>query len=83
MRAGKRCSLQYHEKKIETIYVLSGDLYIETDKDTIVLNPGQTITLKPGDIHRMSAKDNDAVYLESSTPELEDVIRIEDDYGRN
>ena len=83
MKAGKRCSLQYHEKKIETIYVLEGDLFIETDKDTIILKPGETITLKPGDIHRMSAKDKDAIYLESSTPELEDVIRIEDDFGRS
>ena len=83
MKSGKRCSLQYHKKKIETIYVLEGDLFIETDKDTVVLHPGETITLNPGDIHRMSAGDNDAIYLESSTPDLDDVIRIEDDYGRN
>ena len=82
MKKGNRCSLQYHEKKIETIFVIEGILHIETDKDEIILKRGDTITLNPGDIHRMSAIDVDALYLEASTPELEDVIRIEDDYGR-
>jgi mannose-6-phosphate isomerase-like protein (cupin superfamily) len=82
MKKGHRCSLQYHEKKIETIFVLEGILHIETDKDKIILNQGESITLSPGDVHRMSAIDIDALYLEASTPELDDVIRIEDDYGR-
>ena len=83
MKQGHRCSLQYHEKKIETIYVLDGVLTIEINKKVINLNPNESITISAGDTHRMSAMNSDALYLESSTPELDDVIRIEDDFGRN
>jgi mannose-6-phosphate isomerase-like protein (cupin superfamily) len=83
MKKGHRCSLQYHEKKVETIYVLEGILTIEVNKKTINLKPNESITISVGDVHRMSAVNSDAYYLESSTPELEDVIRIEDDFGRN
>ena len=82
MKKSNRCSLQYHEKKIETIYVLDGILDIEINKKSISLQPGESVTIKAGDIHRMSAINSDALYLESSTPELEDVIRLEDDFGR-
>jgi mannose-6-phosphate isomerase-like protein (cupin superfamily) len=86
MLEGKRCSLQYHNKKRETIYVLSGRLkiYLGENKEylkEIILSPGQSITIETGKIHRMEGV-TDAVYLESSTPELDDVVRIEDDYHR-
>jgi mannose-6-phosphate isomerase len=83
MKKGHRCSLQYHEKKIETIYVLDGVLTIEINKKIINLKPNESITITAGDVHRMSAIESDSCYLESSTPELEDVVRIEDDFGRN
>jgi len=92
MRAGHRCSLQYHEYKTETIIVVSGVLLIELAEynvfDTnrnLVLNEyheGQVVTIQPKVIHRMSAKNVGAVYLECSTPELDDIVRLEDDYNR-
>lgn len=86
MMAGKRCSLQYHEKKIETIFVISGILKIihgENSDNLTAKNyyPGDVITLKPRIVHRMEGVE-DAVYLEASTPEMDDVIRLEDDYKR-
>lgn len=88
MNAGQRCSLQYHEKKRETFYVVSGvlTLTIETadgDMQKIQYPPGTFYTIKPLIRHRMSAESGgDVVYLESSTPHPDDVKRVDDDYGR-
>ena len=87
MHAGHRCSLQYHEMKVETVYVLSGKLNITLgsspdDLEDKVYMPGDYLTLKTHEIHRMEAVE-DCVYLEASTPELDDVIRISDDYKRS
>jgi len=86
---GHQCSLQYHEIKKETMFVLEGilNLYIEYPWDkgrhTIhKLHPGQYFTINPGVIHRSIGVEGDVVFLESSTSELDDVIRIEDDYKR-
>jgi len=88
MYKGHRCSLQYHEYKTETIYVLSGALLItknfigaKSTWEDIVLYPGDFCTILPGEVHRMEGKE-DAIYLEASTTELDDVVRVEDDYGR-
>ena len=86
MFAGHRCSLQYHNFKKETIYVLSGVLKITMGANLNCLtdnlfNAGNAITIAPAVIHRMEGVE-DAVYLEASTPEMDDVIRIEDDYNR-
>ena len=83
MKKGHRCSLQYHRKKVETIYVLKGNLTIELNKKKILLKPNQSITISNRQIHRMSANKTDVLYLESSSPELKDVVRIQDDFGRN
>lgn len=83
MKKGNRCSLQFHEKKLETIYVLNGSLTIELNKEIILLKPSESITISVGQVHRMSAVDADVLYLESSTPELDDVVRVEDDFGRS
>lgn len=86
MTAGHRCSLQYHEFKKETIYVLNGKLEIsigstlESIQKQIYL-PGDSITLEPRTVHRMAAIET-SVYLEASTPELDDVVRLVDDYNR-
>ena len=87
MHKGKRCSLQYHSKKLETIYIISGKLWIFTRDNSIecssskIYNPNETITIPQNIIHRMEALE-DTIYLETSTPEIDDVIRLEDDYKR-
>lgn len=86
MWKGHRCSLQYHNLKKETIYVLSGNLRIYTGSSaknlsSKIYGPNQTITLSPGTIHRMEGEE-DCIYLEASTPQMDDVVRIEDDYDR-
>ena len=86
MKKGHRCSLQFHQQKKETIYVLSGKLKIyygdnknELKEKTFIEN--ETLTIEPGTVHRMEAV-IDSLYLEASTSEMDDVIRIEDDYNR-
>ena len=86
MWAGHRCSLQYHNIKKETVYVLSGVLKIihGTTRDALeekLYRAGDTVTIPPGLIHRMEGVE-DAVYLEASTPEMDDVVRLVDDYQR-
>lgn len=86
MKQNHRCSLQYHRKKIETIFILSGELEISYGKLKNKLTKkkffkNDIITIKPKMIHRMRAIKN-CYYLEASTPQLKDVVRIEDDYKR-
>lgn len=86
MWKGRRCSLQYHNTKRETIYVLSGQLRIyygpsQEQLESRVFGPAETITLTPGVVHRMEAVE-DSIYLEASTPEMDDVVRLVDDYQR-
>lgn len=86
MYKGKRCSLQYHNKKTETIYVLSGKLriYCGTSENRLyyrIYKKGDNITIHSHMIHRMEAISN-SIYLETSTPEIDDVVRLEDDYKR-
>jgi mannose-6-phosphate isomerase len=85
MNKGCKCSLQYHNKKKETIYVLSGmlSIYFGKKQDGILfLNEKEICTINPKQIHRMRAEMGDVVYLECSTSQLDDVVRIEDDYNR-
>ena len=86
MFEGKKCSLQYHNYKKETIYVLSGKLRIytglsETNLVSKIYLPGDSITLNPRQVHRMEGV-LESIYLEASTPEMDDVIRLVDDYNR-
>lgn len=84
---GHRLSLQYHELKEETIYVLSGTLIVwksEEFYDHITLAPGEVYHVNPTEVHRFGATDqSDTVVLECSTIELEDVVRLADDYSRS
>jgi mannose-6-phosphate isomerase-like protein (cupin superfamily) len=85
-KAGSRSSLQYHERKHETIYVDQGRLRVEADGpggtlETQELGPGEVIENPPGRRHRVTALE-DVRLFEVSTPELDDVVRVEDDYGR-
>ena len=95
MKAGHKCSLQHHNLKRETVYVLSGKLKLHIGKYIIndegnsvakmeeqkIMLPGDTITINPLIIHRMEGLE-DSEYLETSTIELWDVVRLEDDYKR-
>jgi len=86
VRKGESLSLQYHRVKDETIRVLSGALSFEVGTDdthhrTVRIGPGSGWHIVPGTRHRMTALE-DTDILEVSTPELEDVVRLEDRYGR-
>lgn len=84
---GEALSLQYHECKEETLYLLSGqyELTIEQDGELLELTvkPGEAFHVAPGVRHRMVGGPQGCDILEVSTPELEDVIRLEDRYGRS
>jgi mannose-6-phosphate isomerase len=86
VEAGASLSLQYHEEKRETLHVLDGEIELligedEADLREATVEPGTSIEVRPGTIHRITAVE-DADVLEASTTELDDVVRIEDDYGR-
>jgi mannose-6-phosphate isomerase len=85
LSAGHSLSLQYHERKDETIYVLEGQLQlqvgVEGDMRELTLQPGDAHRIRPGTRHRMRAEVA-CVILEASSPELDDVVRLEDAYGR-
>jgi mannose-6-phosphate isomerase len=86
VQAGCALSLQYHEQKEETVAVQSGRLLFEVGGpegplESFELLPGEAIHILPGTRHRMTAL-VDTVVLEASTTELDDVVRMEDRYGR-
>lgn len=86
IRSGESLSYQYHRTKEETIHVLAGVLGMETDRDgervRLALSPGETFHVAPGTRHRMYADGEDVLIVEVSSPELDDVVRLEDRYGR-
>jgi mannose-6-phosphate isomerase len=86
IETGRRLSLQRHLVKDESIYVLSGRLLLTLEDDhgelqTEELGPGEHRRVPTGRVHRYEAATRCEV-LEVSTPELDDVVRIEDDFGR-
>ncbi|MEO6457871.1 MAG: cupin domain-containing protein [Chloroflexia bacterium] len=81
VKAGHRLSLQKHEIKEETLFLLSGKVTLTYGKDTYDWEPGRFVHIPPDTVHRFEAIE-DSVLLEVSTPFLDDVIRIEDDYNR-
>jgi len=86
MKQGNACSIQYHELKTETIVVFYGKLKIYTGESLESMTVkeyicGDSITIKPYTVHRMEAVE-DSLYIESSTNELWDVIRLKDNYNR-
>ena len=82
---GHALSLQYHNIKDETIFLWSGKLLFEIEVDGALtkreMNPGDAVHVTPKTVHRMTAIE-DADVFEASTPELHDVVRLEDRYGR-
>lgn len=87
VKEGHLLSLQYHEMKDETLHLLRGRMkfVVGTDPETLeeeVVEEGWSFRITPGTIHRMVAL-TDVDILEASTPELDDVVRLEDRYGRS
>lgn len=86
VRQNHRLSLQYHQTKEETMYFQSGRALVETGPRAnmlaeSILEAGQSLHLPAGTCHRIKALE-DTVILEVSTPQLDDVVRLDDDYGR-
>ena len=83
--AGHSLSLQYHERKDETLYVLTGEVTVVMEVEGVMtemrLGPGQAQRIRPGVRHRLRA-DVACDIVEVSSPELDDVVRLEDAYGR-
>lgn len=88
--AGCKTSLQYHVKKQETIFFLSGKAVVafreahslSSKTDFYEVGPGYILRMVPFDVHRIEALDEDVVVMEASTIEVDDVVRLEDSYGR-
>lgn len=86
VKKGHRLSLQYHKKKDESMYIYQGEVRIEIEGGdgqlrASVAQPGYCLRIPPLTKHRLEAIE-DTTLFEVSTPELEDVERLEDDYGR-
>jgi mannose-6-phosphate isomerase len=87
VNAGHALSLQYHNQKDETIFLWSGRMLFEIrepdgqDLEKREMHPGQAVHVTPKTVHRMTAI-TDCDIFEVSTPELHDVVRLEDRYGR-
>jgi mannose-6-phosphate isomerase-like protein (cupin superfamily) len=87
VKAGHRLSLQFHERKDETIHLWSGELRLALDEQDgrglreLSMKVGDSYHVRPGVVHRMIAV-TDCDVLEVSTPEVDDVVRLEDSYGR-
>ena len=86
IRRDEQLSLQFHRHKDEVIYVQEGRIELEMGDpggplDIEVVGPGHAFRIEPGTVHRWRALE-DTVVLEVSTPEIDDVVRLEDRYGR-
>ena len=82
---GHALSLQYHKVKDETIFLWSGKILFEIEENGQLVSremlPGESVHVTPPTVHRMTAIE-DCDVLEVSTPELDDVVRLDDRYGR-
>ena len=83
---GQSLSYQYHEVKDESLLLYSGKMALEIEepggtKEVLTLMPGESLRITPYTKHRMTAIEECEI-IEVSTPEVEDVVRIEDRYGR-
>jgi mannose-6-phosphate isomerase-like protein (cupin superfamily) len=86
IREGQALSLQYHERKDESWYVQEGRAVLELgtvggELAEQEIHAGDTFHFTPGTVHRVRAYD-DTLIVEVSTPDLDDVVRLQDDYGR-
>jgi mannose-6-phosphate isomerase-like protein (cupin superfamily) len=87
VRAGESLSLQYHETKDESWYVQEGRAELELSsvggdaREVVAMGAGDCFHFRPGTVHRVCALE-DTLVIEVSTPEIDDVVRLEDAYGR-
>jgi mannose-6-phosphate isomerase len=86
INAGQELSVQFHKKKDETVYLLSGEIVYRVRSDSDVLEDvelkvGESFRITPGTVHQMVAL-TDCDVLEVSTPEVDDIVRLSDKYGR-
>ena len=85
IKAGHALSVQYHERKDETVYLLRGEIrycvQVDGELRDVGLRVGDAFRVTPGTVHFMEAV-TDCDVLEASTPELDDVVRLKDRYGR-
>lgn len=85
VKRGEGLSLQYHERKEETLYLSSGRVELTLrsgdEERKVTMTPGEAYHIPPGLIHRIEALEDSDVF-EASTIELDDVVRLEDRYGR-
>jgi mannose-6-phosphate isomerase len=87
INAGHELSVQYHNRKDETVYLLSGEIVYRVQRegddilDDMKLKVGESFRITPGTIHQMVAL-TDCDVLEVSTAEIDDVVRLSDKYGR-
>jgi len=86
LKKGEALSLQYHERKDECLYVIKGAIDMEVGgpdgkMTTHRMRAGDTVHLTPGTRHRLTAIEETDIF-EVSTPEIDDVVRLEDRYGR-
>lgn len=83
---GQALSLQYHEVKDETLYLAEGEVELVVEEDgaltSVTLRGGDSYRITPNTRHRMVAGEEGCDIIEVSTPELDDVVRLEDRYGR-
>jgi len=79
---GHRISLQMHVYKKESWYILEGNGSATLGDTMFNIRPGKFIDIDKGIVHRIFAGKGNILLLEVSTPELNDVVRLEDDYGR-
>jgi mannose-6-phosphate isomerase-like protein (cupin superfamily) len=88
VKAGESLSLQFHREKDESWLIHSGRAELEIGKpgdktpNTEVVGPGGAFRIRPGIVHRVKALE-DTTIIEVSTPQIEDVVRLEDRYGRS
>ena len=87
IKAGQALSVQYHEQKDETIYLLTGEMIYRVGDvaggplTEVSLKAGESFRNEPGTVHQMEAI-TDCDVLEASTPHLDDIVRLKDRYGR-
>lgn len=85
VKGGHKLSLQYHKEKDETIFLKTGKIILELHQEGSInmmkMKPGASVHVPPNTIHRIIAEEDSEV-LEASTSQLDDVVRLEDDYGR-
>lgn len=87
VRAGEALSLQFHEERDETLFLLRGEITLEigpgvNSMQRVPIEEGEAFRIRPGVLHRVVAE-TEVEILEASTAELDDIIRVRDRYGRS